>query len=65
MAYGPLLPSVRLAGLERRARFAGEAFGHEEFSGPGGWRDALLRLRLPALIGLGLVLLGLGISTLV
>ncbi len=30
VAYGALVPSVRVAGLERAARLAGEAFGHEE-----------------------------------
>lgn len=30
MASGAFVPSVRAAGLERAARLAGEAFGHEE-----------------------------------
>lgn len=30
VAYGVFVPSVRVAGLERASRFAGEAFGHEE-----------------------------------
>ena len=30
VAYGAFVPSVRVARLERAARLAGEAFGHEE-----------------------------------
>lgn len=30
VAYGAFVPNVRVAGLERAARLAGEAFGHEE-----------------------------------
>ena len=32
VAYGAFVPSVRVAGLERAARLAGEAFGHEELA---------------------------------
>jgi len=33
VASGVLVPSMRVAGLERAARLAGEAFAYEELSG--------------------------------
>ncbi len=59
------VPKIRLAGLERAARFAGESFGYEELSGFETRRDAetaqLRRLwwaaAVIALIGLAIVAL--------
>ena len=52
MAYGAFVPSVRVAGLERAARLAGEAFGYEDASVLPRWRRAGLQpMRLSILIG--------------
>lgn len=59
------VPKIRLAGLERAARFAGESFGYEELSSFETHRDAettqLRRLwwaaAIVALIGLTIVAL--------
>lgn len=65
MASRSAVPKIRIAGLERAARFAGEAFAYEELSGPEMRQDAdtahLRRLwwaaAVIALIGLALVAL--------
>lgn len=64
MASRSAVPKIRLAGLERAARFAGESFAYEELSG-GGRQDAetaqLRRLwwiaAIVAVIGLAVVAL--------
>lgn len=65
MAYGRLMPGVRAAGLERTARFAGEAFGHEELAGAAGWRASLAaRSGLLAMVALAAVALAIGLAAL-
>ncbi|WP_186421223.1 hypothetical protein [Bosea sp. CS1GBMeth4] len=64
MASRSAVPKIRLAGLERAARFAGESFAYEELAG-GGRQDAetaqLRRLwwiaAIVAVIGLAVVAL--------
>lgn len=63
MASRSAVPKVCIAGLERAARFAGESFAYEEYSGLEARQDAetaqLRRLwwgaAIVALIGLALV----------
>ncbi len=65
MASRSAVPRIRITGLERAARFAGEAFAYEELSGPETRHDAesaqLRRLwwaaALVAVIGLAIVAL--------
>lgn len=59
MAYGSLLPSVRVAGLERRARFAGEAFGHEELAVAAGGSASLVARLLWTGLALGALSIGI------
>ncbi|MBR3192496.1 hypothetical protein [Bosea sp. (in: a-proteobacteria)] len=40
MASRSAVPKIRITGLERAARFAGEAFAYEELSGPETRHDA-------------------------
>ena len=65
MASRSAVPKIRIVGLERAARFAGEAFAYEDLSGVETRHDAestqLRRLwwvaAIAALIGLALVAL--------
>ena len=51
VASGALVPRGRAAGLERAARLAGEAFGHEDATVLPRWRWAVFQpMLLPALI---------------
>lgn len=51
VASGALVPNGRTAGLERAARLAGEAFGHEEATVLPRWRwEVFQPMLLPALI---------------
>lgn len=65
MASRSAVPKIRIAGLERAARFAGESFAYEELSGFEQRRDTeTVQLRrlwwaaaIVALIGLAIVAL--------
>lgn len=65
MASRSAVPKIRLAGLERAARFAGRSFAYEEFSGfetPPDVESAQLRrlwwiAAIVAVIGLAIVAL--------